>query len=224
MEGVSPTVIGPTGYGNDNSANSLGAGLLAGAALKNGYNGYNGDHYGKWLENNIMNGVCDLRHEVGETKETVKDAECNIRHDVLKAESDIRRDVAKEVGDAKFQLHDNISNLGTNTNNRFGLVDVAIVRAEYESKLATQAAIKEVNTETRHQAERLQDRTDAFERRVTDKLCDFERRVDSNFTTISKELAECCCEMKLIATRQEATATAQTGLLNTIVSALNVNK
>lgn len=211
MEGVNPTVIGPTGYGNDNSSQALGTGLLAAAALGNN-KGYG---YDNGLGIAGQTGICDLRHDVGMVNSTVKDAECNLAHkigdaecrlntSILSSSGDIRREVAKEVGDAKFLLHDNISNLGQNVSNRFALVDVALVRNEYESKLAAERVIKEVSTEVRHQAERTNDKIAHGFEEVREDLC-----------ALRNQLTECCCE-------QEAASATQVGLLNSIISALNV--
>lgn len=141
------------------------------------------------LRSEVKDSEGNLRHDIGR-------AECSINTNILKAEANIRQEVAKDIGDAKFQLHDNISVLGTNVNNRFGLVDVGLVRAEMQTKLSAEQVIKEVTNEVRHQAERTQDRLTAIDTRLSDKLCAFERRVDGGFSTFSKELAECCCDLK----------------------------
>jgi len=214
MDGVSPTVIGPTGYGNDNSSQALGTGLMAAAALKGNY--YPTDNGLGYLNTAQMSGICDLRHEVAANREVVKDAEsnirhdigdaeCNIRHDVLKAESDIRREVAKEASDMKFQLHDNITVAERNLNNRFGLVDTALVRNEYETKLAAQLVIKELDAKIQHTTERL-----------TDKIAHALEEVREDIDAVEDQLEECCCEAKV-------RGVEQTGLLNTIISALNVS-
>lgn len=203
---------------------------LALAALIGNKNGY----YENGLGITQMGGICDLRHDVAKVHSTVKGAECNLAHkigdaecrlntSILNSSSDIRREVAKEVGDTKFLLHDNISNLGQNINNRFGIVDVEITRTEGEVKLSREQVIKEVNAETRHQAERNQDRLDNIDQRFSDKLCAFERRVDAGFTTLSKELADCCCEMKLQNAENRARE-SETALLNLKLEALTVKK
>lgn len=177
------------GVNQSYGVNSVNDGLAL-AALVSQKGGYSYDCMGT----SQMDGISDLRHEVSDVKAEVKDAECNIRHDVTKAESDIRRDVAKteaslqtEVGNLKFQLHDNISVLGTNLNNRFGLVDVAVVRSEYESKLATQAAIKEISAKIDHESERTNDKIAHSQEEILEKLCECCEQTQLGFANLANE-------------------------------------
>lgn len=191
-------------------ANSITPTSLLSASTQHAY-GY--DPVGTFAANNtgdlrseVKDAECNVRHDIGE-------AECSINTNVLKAESDIRTD----IGNAKFQLHDNIVMAERNINNRFGLVDVAIVKSEYEAKLAAQTVIKEINANTNHVAERIQDRLDAIDTRFSDKVCDVERRATAGLNALSAQLAECCCKIEGL-----SAASTQTGLVNAIVNALNV--
>ncbi len=197
MEPMSTSENAPVSYYGDKGMGSgASAALLAGLATKDYYNPMDGVS---------ANGIGCLRSEVAALNGEIKDAECNIRHDVKDSESNIRRDVAKESGDIRADiLREGQENMAATKDAECNLskeiletrhtLAKDILRAEYEAKLGAERTIKEVNANTNHVGERLQDRLDHFERRtetkfdgLSDKLCSFERRVDDKFTHLREE-------------------------------------
>lgn len=95
---------------------------------------------------------------------------CELRREVAKIESDLRETIANQTISNNNQFCDLSKSIMENR----AQLTLAITKAEYEGKLATQAAIKEINSTVTH----------GFEEVAED--------VSNGFS----KLAECCCELK----------------------------
>ncbi len=163
-------------------------------------------------------GICDLRHEVGEVKAVVKDsegnvradikdAECNLRHDVKDAESNIRRDVANTGAEIRAEvLKEGQENMAATKDAECHLskeiletrhtLAKDILRAEYEAKLAAQTVIKEVSTKVDMEAQRTNDKVDASSQRTQDKLDWGFKAVDHRFDSFEKSVDKQFCDLR----------------------------
>ncbi len=177
--------------------------MAEGEVVKVGCNG---------IHNSIMDGVCDLREETAANREVVKDAECNIRHDigaaecqiiqnvkdaecnvrhdVLKSESDIRRDVVKESGEIRRDVKMTESNLKDVLALNFCALGKDIAVATYETKLGVQQVIKEVNAHVDNRANRTDDKVSHGFEEVNEVLCDFRKEVAKEFCGIREQHLE----------------------------------
>jgi hypothetical protein len=188
----------PVSFYGDNSRNTDSA-LLAALATKQPYEyDYNGMVSAGGisdLREEVKDVGSNIRSDIGDVKSTVKDAECSIRHDIGKAEAVLAREILREGQDnmkATMQAECNLSKEILESRHTLAK---DILRSEYENKLALQAAIKEINLQAQHNAERTQD------------------KIDHGFEEINEKLCECCEEAAV-------RGVAQTGLLNTIISAV----
>lgn len=96
---------------------------------------------------------------------------------IKEGQADIRREIAAgecatiaAVKDAESSLQRDLSALTITMLNRFSDVDKQALKAEYEAKLTAQQVIKELSVVAQHNAERSQDKTEAFALRTQDKV------------------------------------------------------
>lgn len=161
-------------------------------------------------------GICDLRHEVAALTGVVKDSECNIRHDAVKAESEIRRDVAKSESEIRTDvIKEGQENMAATKSAECAVTKEVmetkfvvtkevletkhtlakdILRSEYENKLAIQTALKEIKENAQHNAERTQDQLKHGFEETTEQLTAFEKSTDGKFYALNTKIDKCCCE------------------------------
>ena len=167
--------------------------------------------YGDCIASLNNAGIQRLQHDVGETNRDVKDAEAEIRYAVKDAEANIRHDVlfeGQENQKTSLEVESKIKdtlNVNRNAvdaqfmalNGKICDVEKEVIKSGYEARI-----------EALKTSERITDKLDY----KYDKL---EAKLNHGFEEVQEKLCDCCCEAKV-------NAATQTGLLNLLVSALNV--
>lgn len=163
----------PVSFYGDNSRSTDSA-LLAALATK--------DNYAPALDSISATGIGDARDQIGDLKCLVKDAEADIRREISKSEADIRADILKEGQDNMAATKDAQCQLSKDILETRHTLAKDILRSEYESKLAVQAAIKEINTKVDHEAERTNDFVRESRNFNAEKFCQVENLIKENRT------------------------------------------
>lgn len=151
-------------------------------------------------------GIQRLQHDVGDTNRDVKDSEAQIRYGIKDSEAEIRHDILFEGqenlrttekirGDILLKVQESECAISKEVLETKHTLAKDIMRSEYESKLAIQDAIKEIQQDAKHNAERTQDKAYHF------------------FEELNEKLEECCYDARVRENTQE-------GLLNQLVKGL----